>query len=531
MKNRFIVLVLSTTAGLLSPHDQAVALRFVDAQGQEMPVITTSDPHPVVTLDPVTRAAVTPLDDIGKARIRLSGTVTDALADIVPGHLADITSVKIGEQSVPVQRVPVTASPTRPYAFRGRFAATIVTTDDTILVEAINIIGNREWDLVDLEYDIRLREADILYTGHDPIAKFLDPFTIRFESTVPGAARRLTLFQGLQADGKTTAQLTETGQGSGRFESDGPSRGAVTLRIDSMMTERGPNGSRAFQATFSSDALLIHEQESDFVETSADSGVFLSPSYRLPSNEVLEIRAPLRDAGLPGDLVFARVGAWEAFAAEDARARYGVVPRELRGAAPVIESRLARRAAGIYSSSTTALGAITLQLLEVQTDRIEVLVTSDRWRLNQLRLVLEGDRGIWRSRAHAPDKVEVRPFTLSAKLVGVKNVIPEGRPLGTPLAPVWVVVDGARVGVPGDYVTVGARRFDLAHVAMSGRTAPPVGVKAPFVFTARRPVIDLPNVWWALTEDKGGLRLIEFAAYVGGVRRATAVRGPLVFGR
>ena len=75
----------------------AVQMEFIipDENGGKLPTrfVPVSDPHPVVTLAELTA------DDVdianGTATFSISGEVTDAIADNIPNHLADIETIRV----------------------------------------------------------------------------------------------------------------------------------------------------------------------------------------------------------------------------------------------------------------------------------------------------------------------------------------------------------------------------------------------------------------------------------------------------
>ena len=108
----------------------AVQMEFVipDKDGGKRPTsfVPVSEPRPVVTLtDPAA-------DDVkiadGRATFTLSGEVTDAIADIIPRHLADIATVRVlvdGEEVIAPTPLKAgdggAASFWRPHPFKGLF--------------------------------------------------------------------------------------------------------------------------------------------------------------------------------------------------------------------------------------------------------------------------------------------------------------------------------------------------------------------------------------------------------------------------
>ena len=111
-----------------------VQITFIDRRGQETFAPPMSDPQPTVTLDPVQAQHIVLLTGGTQAQVRLSGVVTDPLADIVAEQAADIRQVTARGNTYPVTRVHEPGRPlvpTRPRAasisrspFRSRTGAT-----------------------------------------------------------------------------------------------------------------------------------------------------------------------------------------------------------------------------------------------------------------------------------------------------------------------------------------------------------------------------------------------------------------------
>jgi len=143
------------------PIGKPAAIELVDEQGKPVdPVAGFSQPAPVVTLDPVTRAGL----DVagGVARFTLSGTVHSDLAEIVAGGRANITKVsveyfsgapdrKLVSLTVPVTPQAVSASGSRrPFPFSGRFKASVAVpladVGTHVAVRARDVTGGDGYD-------------------------------------------------------------------------------------------------------------------------------------------------------------------------------------------------------------------------------------------------------------------------------------------------------------------------------------------------------------------------------------------------
>jgi hypothetical protein len=97
-------------------------IEFLDARTMEPSAwLATTHCGPAITIDPIT------LDDLsdtgeGLLAVHVTGTVRDSIADLVPGHAADITKVTMHHRSIPVTRVSgLKPTHARPYPFEGRF--------------------------------------------------------------------------------------------------------------------------------------------------------------------------------------------------------------------------------------------------------------------------------------------------------------------------------------------------------------------------------------------------------------------------
>ena len=289
----------------------AVHLVFINKRGEESFAPPLSDPRPVVTLDPASPQDVTLLGDGRTARVRFSGEVTDALADITPNGAADIREVFVGEQSFPVQRIADTDTVFRPFAFRGRFngTATVKIWDgaNPVIVEARNIAGNVGYDSLTVAVTQDVRLPDAVATGNVVHTKFLDPFTFVLAPLSANVPDSVLLAHGT-TDPVGTSPLIETADDSLVFVGTNTQLGAASVMLSAPFPANSSTLRDSVEAVVASSFLAITSQSLEFVETDVDSGVFRSTAFKLPNNEVLQVRLqqPLEDSEL--DVVFVRLG-------------------------------------------------------------------------------------------------------------------------------------------------------------------------------------------------------------------------------
>ncbi len=171
------------------------SMRILDKDGDEVGMgAPVSVPHPVITLEPP------PLKQIelegNLAIFTLKGTVTDALADIVPEGKANIRSVFIGEQEIPVTPVPEAATDWRPFAFKGKFETKgflpLAKGANRLQVKAVNAIGNEGYAYVEIMADFAVKDRKT----DRPVYPFPGPLEVVLGEpgaggTVPPAALRI----------------------------------------------------------------------------------------------------------------------------------------------------------------------------------------------------------------------------------------------------------------------------------------------------------------------------------------------------
>ena len=172
-----------------------------------------SDPQPTVALDPVQQQHIVVLPGGTQAQVRVSGIVTDPLADIVAEHAADIREVTTRGISYPVTLVGEPATPARPYPFKGRFNFTVTipirSGRNTVVVQAVNAVGAKGHDSVSLVVLQSQSTNDSTPTVSTFAPKFLDPFSV--QAAPPDAdGRQALLLYRASASG-------EVGRGSFRM--------------------------------------------------------------------------------------------------------------------------------------------------------------------------------------------------------------------------------------------------------------------------------------------------------------------------
>ena len=312
------VVLRSAGNELRSPKGQmpVVHIIFIDKRGEETFAPPLSDPRPVVTLDPASLQDVTLLGDGRTARVRFSGEVTDALADITPNEAATIREVFVGDQSFPVQRVADTENLLRPFAARGRFTgtATVKIWDgvNPVTVEARNVAGNVGYDSLTVTVNQDAQTIDAIGTGNLLPLKFLDPFTLVLAPTSANDPDSILLAHGI-VDPEGTSPLIETTDDSLVFAGTNTQLGPSSVTLSAPFLANTTTVRDSVEAVVSSSLLALTAQSIEFVETNVDSGVFRNAALRLPNNELVQVRLeqPMNDDEL--DVIYVRLG----FDAED----------------------------------------------------------------------------------------------------------------------------------------------------------------------------------------------------------------------
>lgn len=214
-------------------------VRVVDQDGDEVNLAANvSDPHPVITLDPISPKQVQIKGNI--AVFTVKGSVTDALADIVEGGKADIPSVSVAGADVPLKKVADTPSEWRPYAFKARFekkvALPLADGDNTLEIACKNLIGNEGFAHVNLKAKGRYSANPAAIGGVYPFSGILqvrlDIASSSAQAAVPGARCAVRLLaEPDQPDDPNPEWLQVVD--AGRFEYEGlvPGVGQARFRL------------------------------------------------------------------------------------------------------------------------------------------------------------------------------------------------------------------------------------------------------------------------------------------------------------
>jgi hypothetical protein len=442
-----------------------VQIVFVDKRGEESFVPPMSDPRPHVVLDPVTSAGVTLSADGTQMDVRIAGTVTDSLADIVPNHTADITRVTVADQSLAVQTAFETPSITRPFAFRGRFAGTVhVPIDDgsnRVVVEAVNTVGNRGSDSVTVTIQQTLRLLDPPAAGAFSSPKYLDPFTLILQPEVPDS---LVLYHHSGAPAGDEVALIETGNNTGVFTANSPELGNVTLTLTTAPAANNPAAPQVFDALLSTSEFAMIDEPVRFVETAASSGVFKTIARRLPDNSVMRV---------------AFNGALGSAAATAAT----VTLEKIAG--PLVAT-LPSAGTLVFSAPSGALGRSTLSVRSIdgvagQPRTLETFFSSEASGLVDHYVSLrETGAGTQQfeteTRAVVLAADPVPPTPLSTVVV---NVVNDAESPESTAEPVWVVAKGLREARVGDSGMLDNTVFELTTAAApsAGGAASPRAVR------------------------------------------------------
>ncbi|MFQ5792144.1 MAG: hypothetical protein ACE5JI_16865, partial [Acidobacteriota bacterium] len=460
-----------TERELRSPIRQVpvVHLVFIDKRGEETFAPLTSDPRPVVTLDEVTREDVALLANGEQARVTVSGEVTDAIADIVADHLADITEVLVEDQPVAVVPVPEPTSVLRPFAFRGRFSTT-VTVDigdgaNTVVAEAENAIGNKGFDSFTINVQQSVSLPEVLPTGNVYDVKFLDPFTLVIQRLSSDTVDSVVLFHGTTVPAGTETPLVETEPNSLVFAGTTDELGSTTLTLEAPLLVNDPFIQDSIGGTLSTLGLAIVEQPFEFVETSSDSGLFRNPALRLPNNELLDVRLdqPLDDSTV--DSLEVKLG----FDLDED-------PATLQETAP--DSLL-------FIGQVTGLGDTRMHIraieaLPAEPDTMLAFLDSSELALSAyyLKLLETANETLrFQTQRQGAASVLLPPTEpTQATLLGVENHL--GADEGI-FEPVWVVARGLASFQPGDQGEISSTPFALTS------QPPPV----PAAATARQPAV------------------------------------------
>jgi len=516
MWNAWALLGVLLAAAPVVRSDRRVVLVGEDGRelvrGHDTILVGVSDPRPTVRLDTVSVSDVVQLPD-GQLRVRLSGDVMDAVADIVPDGKADITSITVEEQSVPVLRVPEPPSPTRPFAFRGRFSAAVtfqpISIPEIVLVEAENALGSRGVAAFDILFETDFKSEEYVWTGNDPLGKFFDPFTVAMGTLGPEAADEVVLFQGLREPQPQERRLRESGLATLVFEGVTPELGQARLEIQGLPLAN-PDGRRSVLGRFDSRELSIIGEEERFLETKPGSGVFRSVARRLPSNQVLELALPPgAGAANPGALAL-RVGSWQAFTAELVADQYKATLPELGDAAvaPAAHLRPIDRDRKSFTGDVAGLGRTRVVLSDLEEGRLVVLLTSSTLGLQDFHLELVGRAPTFRTLAIGPERLQVRPLSVKHTVSGIR-MSDVNRDPGR-FQPVWAMSTDSAPLAPGDYGEASGMRFELTTEPLAPGAPPRARFRVPLLLAGQvtRPglinVVEIPEARPRIFEPRQG---------------------------
>jgi hypothetical protein len=473
----------------------AVHLVFIDKSGEETFAPLTSNSRPVVTLEDVRPEDVTLLAGGEEALVTISGDVTDGIADIVANNVADIKEVRVEGQVLAVTPIAESPSIVRPHAFRGRFSGTVnIDVSDggnTVIVETENSIGRKGIDSFTIEIEQQITPPDIIPTGNVFDTKFLDPFTLvtkPFSSTAPDS---LILVHGSAPPTGSETPLVETGADTLTFVGITPELGLATLIVESEFLDNSSSIQEAIRARLSTTALALVDHVFEFVETTLDSGLFMSPARRLPSNEILAITLSQPLSELEKDTL--RLGLESDTDQED----------EVTETAP--SSR-------VFVGQVAGLGGVTIRIREIQEspvgpdtmlvffDSSELGLTNFHLALTEVATQAVGDR--FETDVFGPSFVRVPASqSTTATLSRVENHASSD---GGLFEPVWIVAKGLTSLGPGDHGQINSLPFELTVApapATSGATARSVvRFQEPVLFVRRTEQNQAPNVQPALEE-------------------------------
>lgn len=439
---------------LVSAHAPVplVQIVFVDKRGGENLVPPMSDPRPHVVLDPISAGDVTLTSDGATAQMRVSGTVTDSLADIVPAHAADITTVTFGEQTLPVQGVSEPATALRPYAFRGRFNGTVRVPvqngPNRLAVYAENTVGNRSADSVTVTVQQTIEVPDVPPAQVFSADKYLDPLTLLWHPLREDAVDTLVVYRhpGTPSDEDF---VVETAANTSVFTTTSPDLGDVTLTVTAPPAGNNP---QTIDAIVSSSALALFDEPFTFVETVAGAGTFKTVARRLPDNSRLRV----------------------AFTAPPSSPGANTAAVTLERISGAVTATLATVAPGslTFSATSGALGPAAVRIQSIEGDAgqprtLNSFFTSGTAGVSDYYVAMN-ETGVGtmqfetETRPVALAPVSVVPTPASATVVGVAN---EPESPEVPAEPVWVVARGLRDAAVGDRGTLDDTTFELTTAA------------------------------------------------------------------
>jgi predicted AlkP superfamily pyrophosphatase or phosphodiesterase len=452
-----------------------VQITFIDRRGQETFAPPTSDPQPTVVLDPVQPSHIVVLAGGTQAQVRLSGNVTDPLADIVAERAADIREVTARGQAYPVTRVHEPATPARPYASKGRFNFTITIPlqngRNTVVVQAVNAVGAKGHDSVSFVVLQSRSTNDTTPTVSTFAPKFLDPFTV--QAAAPDAAGRLAilLHQGFgPADDAT--RLVHDAPNTLTYSGTSQRFGIARVVLDAPLAGVDPAVREVVTGRIYSSALSIAGEPLEFVETGAASGLFRSVARRLPTNDVV---------------TFALTELPRADVADTVRV-------ELEQTAGKMSGTLTETGTGtnVFTGVVDGIGAMTFELRAIAQDNaptrtLHGFVTNSTLTLESFYMaVTESSAGTLQFKTQRLATGTVGYFTATTNAASILAV--ENNPGSTSavVEPVWLAVKGLP-GIPAD-PRVKLNDVDLELTAQPTGTEP-TGPRARRLIRSKEPVI------------------------------------------
>ncbi|MCX7804224.1 MAG: Ig-like domain-containing protein [Planctomycetota bacterium] len=280
-----------TTSGGLASHilrgtANVIRFGFIDSKGKPITFSTAvSAPHPIIAIDPISAGDITLTGNI--ATFTLSGTVTDPVADITPGHAADIESVTVGNLAVPLKRVDDSTdrSPTRPYPFKAvfsrRISVPLANGANSIVASAVNVLGKKASATLKIDAEVTVNGAGIADAGDFYLPS--DPLTVEVDAPLdPAVPDSIVAYLGDKPPGSREAStLREEETDSMVFAGETDDLGKVRITIREIPAF-DPGTAEELKVEVESGKIGFHTpQEIVLVETSACSRVFRMQGKKL----------------------------------------------------------------------------------------------------------------------------------------------------------------------------------------------------------------------------------------------------------
>jgi hypothetical protein len=457
---------------------------IVDASGAQIATPVESDPVPRVRLDTVRREDVLIRSPL-RADVRISGMVTDELADVVPGHEADIKDVEVvGHQRLPV--VPVRAAPTavRPFAFVGQFSGTVSldlgSDREVIAVEALNAVHRLGADTVALVFKADIHLPTEVTTGSLHVLKGLGPFTLQLSPLRRDAPDTAAFFLGARIAPGQETRLVETGPDTRRFTGRSAQLGDVTLSLEDPFYADDPSKEETLRIRLSSSAEIVVDEELPLQQTGATSDRFQSRAGRLPNDAMLRVDySRLDDRAV--DVLRVQPGSYKAF--------FGLEPM---GA--VVALRETSAASRVFEGRVPGLGVTRIAVEGIVEGLLHLTIDSSDAGVTGYRMRLDHDNKGYYIDADMPREHYTLPPTSpdSTVLVAIERSTNVER---SSFFPFWVVAPGLRQAGPADYGEFDGRRFELTTEPLSvGSASSGARSRLPIVMLRDPGQLRAPNV-------------------------------------